>query len=383
MSPLLFDLISFIYAINSVRVFIALVRSWRSFWDDKLTPQDRQLAQRVGFFLIIPFGVLLHEYGHAVATRMVGGEVVEFQWRLFWGYVRTAGSFTPAQDWWISLSGNVVSVLFGLVLVASGYWGRKLRRPLRYVLLDAGRFQVLYSLIGYPLLSFAGFIGDWVTIYDFDRTPLLSGVALAVHLLVLGGFWAWWRSAPVQETIFALAHNLDDVLPAYLQAVRERPEDVSAWLRLADLYASEGAIELAERTIRKALSVCGEQGVLYEALGQYALMRGRPQAAVAALEKALQLDLDAGTYARALVNLGIAYANMGRAREALETFERMRTAVDHSPIARYWRGLAHRNLGNDAAARADWEAVLAMLNPEDPLARQVQQDLQTLSESTL
>src|SRR5688572_25246786 len=67
--------------------------------------------------LLIPIGVLLHELGHALATWQVGGQVREFQWRVFWGYIVPEGSFSPTEDWWISLSGNLVSVALGLLAI--------------------------------------------------------------------------------------------------------------------------------------------------------------------------------------------------------------------------------------------------------------------------
>ena len=194
MLPLLFDLFALLYAIQSVRTVIALVRHWHAFWDPLFTPQDARLAQEVGFFLIIPIGVFLHEVGHYVAAQMVGARVLGFHYRLFWGYVSYEGYLTPLADWWIALSGNLVSVLFGLALLAAGYWGRRWRLPLRYTLLYAGQIESAFALIAYPLFSFSGvFEGDWVTIYNFNTTPVVSTLTLLVHLGLVLTLLTWWR----------------------------------------------------------------------------------------------------------------------------------------------------------------------------------------------
>lgn len=175
-------LFTIVYIFRAARVLYILIREWSSFWKPPLTPYKRRLAQEAGFFLIIPLGVLLHEVGHAVATWMVGGRVVRFRWYLFWGYVVPVGHFTPAQDWWIALSGNLVSVLFGWMLLWLGSRVSRRKEVLRYLLLTTGEFQVYYALIGYPLLSFAGLVGDWIIIYRFSVTPVLSALTALFHI---------------------------------------------------------------------------------------------------------------------------------------------------------------------------------------------------------
>ncbi len=193
MLPLLFDLFALLYAIQAVRTLVTLARNWRAFWDPLFTPQDARLAQEVGFFLFIPMGVFLHEVGHYVAAKMAGVQVLGFHYRLFWGYVSYRGPVPPLTDWWIALSGNLVSILFGLALLVVGYRARGLRLPLRYTLFYAGQIESVYALIGYPLLSFSGFVGDWVTIYDFRATPVVSTITLLAHLVTVLVLLTWWR----------------------------------------------------------------------------------------------------------------------------------------------------------------------------------------------
>ncbi len=191
---LLFDLFALLYAVQAMRTLVTLARNWRAFWDPFFTPQDARLAQEVGFFLFIPVGVFLHEVGHYVTAKMAGAQVLGFHYRLFWGYVSYQGELSPLAHWWIALSGNLVSILFGLVLLAVGYRARRVRFPLRYTLFYAGQIESAFALIAYPLFSFSGlFEGDWVTIYDFATTPMLSTAALIIHLALVLGILTWWR----------------------------------------------------------------------------------------------------------------------------------------------------------------------------------------------
>lgn len=134
--------------------------------------------------------MLAHELGHALATWQVGGQVVAFQWRVFWGYVVPAGDFTPLEYWWIALSGNLVSVALGLLPL--GFLGR-IRRPFLYTLWRTfAPLQLFYALVYYPAVTLAGFDGDWATIYDFSLAPYPQ-LVLVAHLALLGGLWWLWR----------------------------------------------------------------------------------------------------------------------------------------------------------------------------------------------
>ena len=194
MSPGTFDVISLLSAAVSVYTIVQLVKRWRSFSDDVITEADYQLAGLVAFFLLIPVGVFCHEAGHALATKQLGGDVAEFQWRVFWGYVRPAGRFTDLEYWWIALAGNLVSVLLGL---AAFPVARLARPPIVKVVAGLfGRYELVFALFLYPLMSFTGFDGDWRVIYDFAVRPWAQ-LTLAVHVALLG--FLWWRSRQSEQ----------------------------------------------------------------------------------------------------------------------------------------------------------------------------------------
>lgn len=181
-----FDLISIFYCVIAIGVIRRLIKNWKQFWDDHVTPFDKRLVTEISFFILIPIGVLLHELGHALATWQVGGTVIEFEWRIFWGYIIPQGDFTTVQRWWISFSGNLVSILIGIIPLF--FISRVRKIIVKELLLNFARIELVYSLIVYPLFSFVGFRGDWVRIYDFSVKPYAQ-ITLALHILLLLILW--------------------------------------------------------------------------------------------------------------------------------------------------------------------------------------------------
>ncbi|MEM8809050.1 MAG: M50 family metallopeptidase [Cyanobacteria bacterium P01_G01_bin.38] len=183
-----FDVLSLLYGAIGLDTLWRLKGQWQSFWDNQVTRQDRFLAQRVAAFLLIPIGVFFHELGHAIAVWQVGGRLIDFQWRIAWGYVTSVGDYTPLEDWWIALSGNLVSIALGLLAIPLIKWVKK---PIyKEILTTFAAAQLVYSAVFYPIYSFTSLqiVGDWVTIYDFSVSPYAQLTAVA-HGLLLVGLW--------------------------------------------------------------------------------------------------------------------------------------------------------------------------------------------------
>lgn len=181
------NLLAVLYLVRSVRLTVQIGRNWSAVRAEPLTPAKQRLAEQAAFFISVPPAVLIHELFHALAVWLFGGQVVEFAYRVFWGYVVPAGTFTPAQLWFIGLSGTLGSLLFGL-----GIWlalRHNSSRSLRYFGLRSFRFQIYFSLLYYPLITLILPIGDWRIIYDFAATPILSGATLVAHAGLLFAFW--------------------------------------------------------------------------------------------------------------------------------------------------------------------------------------------------
>ncbi|MDW8058747.1 MAG: hypothetical protein RMK01_01585 [Thermomicrobium sp.] len=234
-----FQLVSLAMAVLSVRT---LGRAWRHrqrLLAEPLESRQLGLLVELALFVLVPVSVLLHELGHAVAVWLAGGRVTGFGYLLFLGWVEYVGVESRAAQFWITLSGNVVSVVLGATALGVGLFG-PFRRPVNALLLVAGGMVLTTTLLFYPLLDVAtGLQGDWTQLYRAGgRAPLLLG---AVHAsLLLGGIALWrsrWLRWRVSERI-GLPWRLD-----------ERDRRALAWRQLAEaaeqLRGTEPALDIA------------------------------------------------------------------------------------------------------------------------------------------
>jgi hypothetical protein len=189
-----FTAISWVYLLGAGLTVYRLSQNWRQFWDDSLTPLDRQLAAGVAFFLLVPLGVLLHEFGHMLAAWSTSSQVLGLHYFLYWGYVEIVpAANSPLLDWYIALAGNFVSYLLGLACVLVALKARGLKLVLRVTLMQLGLLELLQTLVAYPLMSLdPSFVGDWDTIYSFGA-PVASTATAIWHTVSLVGFIVFLR----------------------------------------------------------------------------------------------------------------------------------------------------------------------------------------------
>ncbi|MEA2702354.1 MAG: hypothetical protein QOD63_299 [Actinomycetota bacterium] len=365
-----FGLVDVIFGVAALLTVVSVIRSWSTFWDADLTAADKRLATQAAVFLVPPVVVLIHELGHVVAVLAVGAQVLAFHYGLFEGSVTVGGALTPAQGWFVAVAGNVAGAAVGLAMAVVGVRGARLRPALRYVLLLGGVLQVAWALIGYPLLSLSSNWGDWVVIYDFDSTPVLSGATLAVHAGGLYALWRWWRGS-VRSTLFAIGSGAGDELARMREAVEARPDDVDGWLRLANLYAGHGELGLARSTLAGAAAgPAGASPRIHLARARLAVVEGQWSSAVVAAEDGLRAagPDDVDVTQRLWANQGLALASMERPTNALAAFDHLDPPVVDDARVRYGRGLARLGTGDTTGGRADLEAVVSAL-PEGNLLR--------------
>ncbi len=337
-----------IFTLASVGNFIAGLRLGAAGWQKRqdwfqghLRPGTQQWAERASVLLGVPPGVLIHELGHALATWLFGGRVVEFGYFFYWGYVAPVGNFSPAQDWFISLAGTLGTLLYGLAVWL--LWRNHASPLARYLALRTFRFQLHFGLIYYPLFTLFTFVGDWRTIYNFAATPILSGVTLAVHLSLLVLFFWLDRRGVFERVAFArpedaqayeqlrrqlavdpgnpqlqlqrvdwlrrggAPHQSRQALKAFMQA---HPESPAGHLLQATLLAddrrgvSKQAAQEAEKALALGLSHPGQQVLAHRLVAQHYLHVGRIEKAVHHLDMALAAGKDeAGPTVGALLYL--------------------------------------------------------------------------------
>jgi tetratricopeptide (TPR) repeat protein len=286
----LFDILTIIYLFRSVQLGLKVWREWAQIRIEPFTAAKKHLADQASYFIAVPIGVLAHEFGHVLAVWASGGQVAEFHYRAFWGYVVPIGSFTAAQSWFIAIAGTLASLLFGLLVWL--FFRRASSSTLRYFGLRAFRFQVYFSLIYYPLFTLIGFDGDWRTIYDFTATPILSLSTAVIHAGFLLLFWrgdrSGWFEAPSHETIAE-----QDRFEQVAMAAAASPHDAQLQIQYIDGLRRGGAKRKAEHHLEIFLAQNGDSAAGYLELAALsnAGKRQVPKKARDSAEKALSLGL--------------------------------------------------------------------------------------------
>ena len=189
-----FALISLFYVVLGVRVIFQLLRNFRKTFDRQFTHADRQLVDQAAFFVLLPIAVALHELGHAVAIWLYGGDVLEWGFYGFAGYVAfDPRQFSDAQQIVIAAAGTVVNLLLAAIALALVFLKRPpFRAAINELLVQFTWISLLNALIVYPVLDLiSGLNGDWTQMYSFSVQPLSLAI-LVIHILVLAAlFWAW------------------------------------------------------------------------------------------------------------------------------------------------------------------------------------------------
>jgi hypothetical protein len=367
--------IDIVFGLALLGTLFLLARRWRRFWDEDFTPEDRRLATQCAVFVVPPIVVLVHELGHVVGARMVGGQVLGFHYGLIEGSVRVAGGLTDAQFWWVALSGNVIGAGLGLGLAVAGVVGQRLPRGLRRVLIFGGLLQFAYQLVLYPLISLSARFGDWQAIYDFGATPVLSTATAIVHAALLVAVWRWWRTS-ARRTLFNVDHGMATEIAALEAAMAAAPHDPQPAMELAVLYARTGEMAVARETLDEAAGNPALTGPgaarLHLARARLAIIEDRwSQAYLAAQAGLAELGAaDDGEVAQRLwANIGLALEAMDRPQQALDAFAHVYPPVSDDPRVLYTRGVARLAAGDRAGGEADLRAVVGW-RPEGDLLRQ-------------
>jgi hypothetical protein len=172
------DLLSLIYIGLALYTLWQIPGRWHSLTDATYTADDHNLAARIGFLLLTPVGVLIHELAHMAAATTLGAQNISLSYRVYWGYVSYRGQLGPTGDWIVASAGPAASLVLGL---AAGYGALQLRPVWRDVGLSFAHATLLLVLILYPGMSIVDGVGDFRWIYS-ARTPTLSVVAGVVHV---------------------------------------------------------------------------------------------------------------------------------------------------------------------------------------------------------
>ena len=361
----LFDILSLFYAFLGVRALWTLAKNWRAFTDDALTAIDRRLATEIAFFVFIPIGVFLHELGHGVATYQVGGTIDwfggGFHYALFYGYVIPLGKFTAFQDWWIALSGNLVSIVLGFVPLAVLALTQKVW--IKYTMLALARIQLGWALVGYPLLTLAGFQGDWLTIYG---TSWLLTIPLGIaHASLVLALFLIDRSPFVKRWEVGLYAGANDQLKQLDATIAARPQSVDSIIARGNFFAAQNQFDLAIADYRGALKIESQNSRALYNIGQIRLIQKRYTDGEKYFRAALARPSDPTLAARIHFGLGFCLFHHGGAKQAIPELDAAIALDAMVPEFFFWRGTARRALGDEMNAQNDLAhaEALARQNP--------------------
>jgi tetratricopeptide (TPR) repeat protein len=285
----LFNLLALLYIGRAAQLAIQVARNWKELRQEPLTGHKQRLAEQAAFFLGVPPAVLIHELSHAVAVILFGGRVVEFGYRVFWGYVVPQGVFTAAEDWIIAIAGTLGSLAFGAAVWAA--LRRYPSRTVQYFGLRTFRFQIYFSLLYYPIFSLFLPIGDWRIIYNFQATPILSTATAVIHGLALLLFWRADRAGRFEMVAF---DSMEKQALYDSAAVRAGLGDPAARLETISLARFGGAPRQARRSLDEFLAQYPNAAEGHLQLALLLLDEGRGHTsrdAVEAAGKALALGL--------------------------------------------------------------------------------------------
>jgi tetratricopeptide (TPR) repeat protein len=157
----------------------------------------------------------------------------------------------------------------------------------------------------------------------------------------------------------------------YRQALKLDEEFVPAYLNLAELYRNQGMEREARGVLEQGISKEPEAAALHHSLGLSLVRSGETEAAVAELRRATELDPETLRYGYVL---GVAQNSTGDAAGAVKTLETVQQQHPNNRDVLFALATIERDRGELKSARG-WTEKMLELNPADPGAEQLRQEL--------
>ncbi len=135
----------------------------------------------------------------------------------------------------------------------------------------------------------------WRSLTLRDVPPLRAGIAAAVVVCALLAAWAQWQpqrsvDASNEALALAVAHKPIAALAAAHTAISRDPLSAEALLTLAAVQEGAGQSAAAAATYEHAVHLQPSNFHTWQALGEYDLRVGQPQAALQALRATVYLN---------------------------------------------------------------------------------------------
>lgn len=298
-----------------------LSKNGKAIFDDDLTSADRRILKSVTVCMVIPLAVLLHEFGHMIAIHWAGGEVVEFQYGIYWGFV-SHRPFPPLESLVTAAAGSAMDLLVAIIAMTVAVISRS---PAIVALGVYTAFaQVYSSFLAYPLASGTGIMksntgdnGDWLNIYT---SPLREDVAVivAVQVCVLSLFF--YLSNGNKPKLWYSCKTRPKWCKEF-RAARKKAQDEPNEVNYLTLAWSYYLVDL-DKYCREALDKVAELNPRFLTRwmleGYVRQQKGEDREAIKCFDKIIDSDeADSTLKARALMAVG--HVRLGQALKELST----------------------------------------------------------------
>ncbi len=365
----IFNLFALLYIFRGAQIVLKVRNEWQALHEEPLTYAKKHLAEEASFYIAVPPSVFIHELFHAIAVKMVGGEVVSFNYRFFLGWVEHFGAYMPWQRWFISLAGTLGNLLFAIVL----YFVFRHRKSssFRFFGLRAFRFQIVFALLYYPIITIfmvatntAG--GDWATIYNFSATPIISGITAVFHIAGLILFFVADRHGRFEMPGFETAQAQTNFFELE-RAAKQSPEAAATQLAYLATLHDGGARNKAKHQLKNYLQVHPNVAAGWLKLAQMETEKTVSKQAYDYVQKAMQLGLPTSrdkAVAHMLMGRYLAKNDLTRAKQEMDIA--IDTAVPKQDVEQqapndllfsanlyYWRSQVYSHQSDTAQAGED------------------------------
>lgn len=201
-----FGLLSLFYIFLGVRFLFQFIPRRKAIFDNNFTPYDRSMLGQAAFFILLPLSVALHELGHALAVWAMGGEVLDFGFYFFSGYVSyDPRGFSDVQQTLIAFAGTFVNLLLIVIALAVVFLKRPpLRAPWNELLLQFVFISGINALVFYPAMDLLlNISGDWSQMYR-SGIPWLTALIVITQVAFIAVGWWGMHNPGVRDRIAKL-----------------------------------------------------------------------------------------------------------------------------------------------------------------------------------
>ena len=154
-------------------------------------------------------------------------------------------------------------------------------------------------------------------------------------------------------------------------AVAKSPGKYRTWSNLGGAYSNLGREDEAVKCFREALQIEPRFGFGSFNLSNSLLRLGRPQEALDALSKMIDLHKDAGTQPDVVYTVGLSLAGVGRYDEALAIFKRILEVMPDHIKAHKASAMVYRKTNNPQLALEHYRIIAKIQPPDENLLSEI------------